>query len=342
MNGPNQLRQWKVLCWNVGGLNAGDKWSVIRDRIVESGCDIIYLQETKKDNFDPQFIRNFCPPIFDSFEFLPSVGASGGLITIWKSVIFFGTLAFRNEFGISIDFTSKHDNSEWILTNVYGPCTSEGKHLFLGWLKSIEMPEETDWLIVGDFNLIRYPKNRNKPGGDLNNMLLFNEVISSQGWVYLPLHGRKFTWSNKQSSPLLKCLDWFFTSASWTLNYPNSAAKAMNMEPFDHVPCLISISTSIPKSHIFRFENYWLEHDQFMEVVAHGWNIHVQHQDAAKILIAKFKNLRRVLRAWQSQLSSLKANIFNVKTVLILLEIFEEFRDLSLMEWNFRALLQEK
>jgi hypothetical protein len=39
----------------------------------------------------------------------------------------------------------------------------------------------------------------------------------------------------------------------------------------DHVPCLININTNIPKSHIFRFENYWLEHDQFMEVVAHGW-----------------------------------------------------------------------
>jgi hypothetical protein len=77
--------------------------------------------------------------------------------------------------------------------------------------------------------LIRYPENRNKPGGDLNDMLLFNEVISSQGWVELPLYGRKFTWSNKQSSALLERLDWFFTSASWTLNYPNSAAKALNM-----------------------------------------------------------------------------------------------------------------
>jgi hypothetical protein len=128
-----------------------------------------------------------------------------------------------------IDFESKHDNSEWFLTNVYGPCTPDGKQLFLGWLKSIEIPEEVDWLIVGDFHLIRYPENRNKPGGDLNDMLLFNEVISSQGWVELPLHGRKFTWSNKQSSPMLERLDWFFTSTSWTLNYPNSAAKALNM-----------------------------------------------------------------------------------------------------------------
>jgi hypothetical protein len=33
--------------------------------------------------------------------------------------------------------------------------------------------------IVGDFNLIRGPHNRNKPGGNVEEMLLFNEVISA-------------------------------------------------------------------------------------------------------------------------------------------------------------------
>jgi hypothetical protein len=72
------------------------------------------------------------------------------------------------------------------------------------------------------------------------------------------------------------------------------------MEPSDHVPCLINISTRIPKSNIFRFENYWMEHEQFLNVVSHGWSVPTQQQDAAKILTEKFKNLRRVLKAWQS------------------------------------------
>ena len=58
------------------------------------------------------------------------------------------------------------------------------------------MPPEIDWLIVGDFNLLR-----NKPGGDVNEMLLFNEAISSLGLIELPLYGRKYTWTNKQPSP---------------------------------------------------------------------------------------------------------------------------------------------
>jgi hypothetical protein len=107
-----------------------------------------------------------------------------------------------------------------MLSNVYGPCTSEGKRDFLLWIKDIDMHDDMDWLVVGDFNIMRYPSNRNRPGGDLQEMLLFNEAISAQGWVELPLQGRKFTWSNKQDPPLLERLDWFFTSNSRTLSYP--------------------------------------------------------------------------------------------------------------------------
>lgn len=59
------------------------------------------------------------------------------------------------------------------------------------------MLEETHWLILGDFNLTRIPKNRNKEGGDLMEMLLFNENISAMGLNEIALQGRKITWSNK-------------------------------------------------------------------------------------------------------------------------------------------------
>jgi hypothetical protein len=62
------------------------------------------------------------------------------------------------------------------------------------------------------------------------------------------------------------------------------------MEPSDHVPCVISISTSVPKAKIFCFENYWMEHKHFMDVVSHGWSVPTLQQDGTKILTAKFKN----------------------------------------------------
>jgi hypothetical protein len=85
-----------------------------------------------------------------------------------------------------------------------------------------------------------------------------------------------------------------------------------------------------------------MEHEHFMDIVAHGWNLPVFQTDKAKRLSTKFKNLRRVLKAWQLQLSNLESNIDNVKLIMGLLDVLEEFRDLSVIEWNFRHLLQEK
>jgi hypothetical protein len=115
----------------VRGLNAKEKWDSLRDKINECQCDIIGLQETKRDNFDSQYIKKFYPASFDTFEFLPSVGASGGVLTAWKSSHFNGSLAFSNEFGISVQLKSVHGISEWILTNIYGPFVSTAKNCFL-------------------------------------------------------------------------------------------------------------------------------------------------------------------------------------------------------------------
>lgn len=71
----------------------------------------------------------------------------------------------------------------------------------------------------------------------------------------------------------------------------------------------------------------------------HGWSLPTFQTDAAKNLMTKFKNLRRVLKAWQKHISGLSANIANVKLVLPLMELLEEHRDLSLEEWNFKDIL---
>lgn len=96
------------------------------------------------------------------------------------------------------------------------------------------MLDHVDWLVVGDFNLYRNPEDRNKPGADYSEMLLFKEAISKLGLVELPLKGKRFIWSNKQLFPLLERLDRFFTSSCWTLNYPHSCASTMSMKTSDH------------------------------------------------------------------------------------------------------------
>jgi exonuclease III len=155
----NNNRQWKVLCWNIRGINSQAKWSAIRSKINETNYDIVCLQETKKDFFDQAYIKKLCHAQFDYFDYIPSQGASGGSIVIWKSSRFVGRVIFQNEFAMNIEFSSVHSGATWVLTNIYALCSSEGRQNFLSWLNDIDMSDDCDWLLVGDFNLIQRPSD---------------------------------------------------------------------------------------------------------------------------------------------------------------------------------------
>lgn len=74
------------------GINSDDKWRSIREKIDESDCSIVCLQETKRDNFEHSYVKNFAPKRFDKFVYSPSVGASVGLLFLWNSAIFQGNV----------------------------------------------------------------------------------------------------------------------------------------------------------------------------------------------------------------------------------------------------------
>jgi hypothetical protein len=40
-------RNWNILCRNIRGLNAVEKHDAVRNKIEDSGCSVICLQETK-------------------------------------------------------------------------------------------------------------------------------------------------------------------------------------------------------------------------------------------------------------------------------------------------------
>jgi hypothetical protein len=88
---------WKVLNWNIRGLNDPDKWTLIFNKIRESGCQVICFQESKTKNVDISFLRQFCSRNFASFAFVLSVGRSGGIITIWDNSVFTGHTVFHNQ-----------------------------------------------------------------------------------------------------------------------------------------------------------------------------------------------------------------------------------------------------
>jgi exonuclease III len=201
---------WKVLNWNIRGLNYPDKWTLIFNKIRETGYQVIRFQESKIENVDISFLRQFCSRNFGSFAFVPSVGRSRGIITIWDSSIFTGHTIFHNQYALSVELHATRSDISWTLTSIYAPCKNNEQLEFLQWLHDVHIPADGSCLLVGDFNLLRSPQDRNIPGGNLNEMLLFNETISHLGLVEIPL---RYTWSNMQNFPCYKY--WIGSSLPW-------------------------------------------------------------------------------------------------------------------------------
>jgi hypothetical protein len=80
------------------------------------------LQETKIGLVDMAFVRKFASRRFDKFDFVPSNGASGGIIVLWNSAQFSGVILDNLQFGLTIELTSQLNGASWRLTTVYGPC----------------------------------------------------------------------------------------------------------------------------------------------------------------------------------------------------------------------------
>lgn len=336
-------RAWNILCWNVRGLNTADKWPSIRSKIDESNCEIICFQETKKEQFDPSFIRNIAPKKFDKFLYSPSVGASGGILVAWNGSLFDGSIIEIKPFAVAISFSSKMEPCIWKLVNVYGPCTEPARSHFISWLKNLDIEENANWLILGDFNFYRSLENRNKNGGNLQDTLVFNDMIDYLGLVELPLKGRGFTWSNMQTDPLLEQLDWFFTSENWTADFPDTMVTPLARPTSDHVPCKVTVGTKIPRSNLFRFENFWTAHSSFFSTVQQSWEKPTACQNnSVAILSAKFKRLRYDLKKWSQGLSNMKLLINNCNNVILYMDTLEQFRPLFNLEWNLRTIVKKQ
>lgn len=339
-NSDNPSRNWNILNWNIRGLNSEDKCNAIKEKIEESACAIYCIQETKRDQLDHSFIKKLAPKRFNKFAFSPSEGSSGGILMGWNSSIFFGEVIQINKFAVTVKFTSTHNGQTWSLISIYRPHQGPDRDDFVYWLNNLQLDADENWMLAGDFNFYRSSSNRNREGGNMHDIMIFNEIISNLDLLEIPLKGRKFTWSNMRNGPLLEQIDWVFPTSNWTSDFPNTLLLPMARPTSDHIPCRIQIGTSIPKAQIFRFENFWVDHLGFFYLVQSVSNSNVNAPNSASRIIAKFKLLRAALKKWRKGLSNLSKLIRNCNSVLATLDAFEEKRPLFIQEFNFRNILK--
>jgi len=148
---------------------------------------------------------------FSEFAELPSVGASGGILVAWRCHLGNAGVCHVNANSVTIQFCPTNGVSWW-LTCVYGPQGMDEKIQFLQELRDIRGGCPGPWVLAGDFNLIYKEEDKNNDNYNRAMMGRFRRLINDLAIKEIPLHGQKYTWSNKQTNPTLVKLDRVFCS----------------------------------------------------------------------------------------------------------------------------------
>jgi len=339
----NDFKNFLVVSWNVRGLGDPDKCTVVKDALVASAPSVICLQETKLSDLSRFKAHSFLPPHFtDTIQFVRAAGSCGGILTAWNTNLFSLDSFISRRHTLTTALTATSSDLRLTVTNVYAPADHRDSKIFLADLLELQPQITGPWVLIGDFNLIRCATEKSTGNLDTTLCSLFNNTLDSLGVVELPLLDRLYTWSNKRADPVLARLDRAFVNMEQCSSYPNTTLTSLVRSTSDHTPLLITISSTIPKSPLFRFENAWLLQPTFLPSVLPAWQEAPPHADAAGQLASCLKMTRAAAKVWNRRYRAPPALIPNCKFLIMLLDYLEETRNLSPQESAVRHMCQER
>lgn len=148
--------------WNVRSLGQSQRCDDVLSELIAQRPTFASLQETKLSDIDKAKLKAFLPARLSQHAVLPSVGASGGILTAWDVSVCSLRAFSMGAYSLTTSFSLLRDNTNFTLTNVYAPTEHAEKQLFLQELVTIANSIDEPWVIVGDFNMTREPGDKNK------------------------------------------------------------------------------------------------------------------------------------------------------------------------------------
>ena len=130
-----------ILSYNSRGLGRGIKWTAIRRIIMKQKVDLVCIQETKKDSFDKLICQSMWGDSSVSWDFVPSIQASGGLLCMWSNSDFQVERRVKGRHFLMLVGKWVKENQWLHIVNVYAPCDQAGKRILCLFLLFLDVYE---------------------------------------------------------------------------------------------------------------------------------------------------------------------------------------------------------
>ena len=157
--------KFKILSWNVRGVNAPDKRKVIKNILRSYRADIVCLQETKVQEMTIDLVRSLGVGHRMNWKALNAEGSAGGILLLWDNSRISLVDSVVGSFSVSCLFRMPEDGFQWAFSGVYGPVENSFRESFWEELGSIKGLWDCPWCVGGDFNEVLFPMKDQEVAG---------------------------------------------------------------------------------------------------------------------------------------------------------------------------------
>jgi hypothetical protein len=178
---------------NCRGVGKKGMSTFLSDLIRERRLDCVGLQETIKKEYSEVFFRKIDLVNQFSWRWIPSIGRVGGILGGFKIARFDIHDIVIGRFYIKVALQDLKIQKKWNLVFVYGAAQEEDKEAFLVELGEICTDQRLPMLIGGDFNILRFPSEKNKEMRRSKWSSLFNAIINTYELREIEMSGGHFT-----------------------------------------------------------------------------------------------------------------------------------------------------
>ncbi|KAK9668761.1 hypothetical protein RND81_13G084700 [Saponaria officinalis] len=285
----------KICAWNVRGCNSPLKLKEVSDFFQGNHIDVLGILEIRiRRKKASKIIRaNFrCLSVFYNYD----VHTNGRIWIVWNTRTVSVLPLFIHAQFIHCKLTHHDTNISCFSTFVYG---SNDPTVRLGLWDALcsLVPSVQDWVVLGDFNVIRDVSERvSSVLPNLDDILAFNSCILSCGLVDLRGTGCEYTWTNNQdgSDRVWSKLDRALVNGGWLDHFPSSNVNFLTSGISDHSPSLVTIFPNQPCLQRFSFLNCWIDIPGYHSLIQEAWDIPIAGSAMYKLL-SKLKNTREAL-----------------------------------------------
>jgi exonuclease III len=293
---------------------------------------VLCLQETKMEFLNEQLVKLLWGDSVHNFSYQPSVGASGGLVTVWDMSRVDVTSSFSFSHVLVIKGKDLLTGEDFVIFNVYAPCDSEAKKVLWGnLLLHIQNNNDVCICVCGDFNSMRSVDERKGRAMSFKHTdaEVYNKFINDSLLIDLPICGRLFTWYRGDGVSMSR-LDRFLLSNKWCDIWPHCIQVAYQRGLSDHVPLMLHVDEINWGPRPLRMLKCWSDLPGYADFVREKWATFNCQGWAGFVLQQKLKMIKSSLKEWHSQhVQNMEGRMNEVKAKMSVLDAKAEIVDLQ-------------